>query len=85
MASRSAGSGIEVAFGRAVRALAWNGPSPRKASPSWLAGLHRTYVGDIERGEPNVSLVNIERLSIALGVRPSELLARTEQAGRRSG
>lgn len=39
-----------------------------------LAGLHRTYVGSVERGERNVSIDNIERLSQALGVSPSSLL-----------
>lgn len=33
-----------------------------------LAGLHRTYVGAIERSERNVSLDNIERLAAALKV-----------------
>ena len=32
------------------------------------AGLDRTYVGGIERGERNVSLINIGRLAKALGV-----------------
>lgn len=32
------------------------------------AGLHRTYVGTIERGEQNVSIDNIERLAKTLGV-----------------
>lgn len=38
------------------------------------AGLHRTYVGAIERAERNLSLDNIERLAAALRVKPSELL-----------
>jgi len=37
-------------------------------------GLHRTYMGDIERGERNVSLQNIVRIARALGVSPSRLL-----------
>jgi len=38
------------------------------------AGLHRTYMSDIERGERNVSVENIKKVSDALGVDPSELL-----------
>lgn len=39
-----------------------------------LAGVHRTYIGMIERAEKNITLVNIERLARALGVRSSHLL-----------
>jgi transcriptional regulator with XRE-family HTH domain len=37
------------------------------------AGLHRTYVSDIERGARNVSLVSIELLAKALDVTMSDL------------
>ncbi|MCV2354570.1 helix-turn-helix domain-containing protein [Paucibacter sp. B2R-40] len=40
-----------------------------------LAGLHRTYVGSVERSERNVSLDNIEQLAKALALDISVLLA----------
>lgn len=39
-----------------------------------LAGLHRTYVGSVERAERNVSIDNMERLAEAVGVRIADLL-----------
>ncbi|HVJ08354.1 MAG TPA: helix-turn-helix transcriptional regulator [Acidisarcina sp.] len=39
------------------------------------AGLHRNYVGGIERGERNVALENIIKLAKALSVTPADLFA----------
>ena len=38
-------------------------------------GLHRTYVGAIERGERNVTLETLNALALALGVSAAELIA----------
>jgi len=38
-------------------------------------GVHRTYMGAVERGERNISLMNIIRIADALKMKPSELLA----------
>ncbi len=39
-----------------------------------MAGLHRTYVGSVERSERNLSIDNMERLAKALEVDITELL-----------
>jgi transcriptional regulator with XRE-family HTH domain len=43
------------------------------------AGIHRTYLSDIERGTRNVSLINIERLASALSLKISELFQIVER------
>jgi transcriptional regulator with XRE-family HTH domain len=44
-----------------------------------VAGVHRTYMGHLERGEKNVSFLSILRVANALGVTVSELLAGLEK------
>jgi transcriptional regulator with XRE-family HTH domain len=59
-------------FGKAVRALR----EERGYSQEELAeraGLHRNYVGGVERGERNVALENIVKLAGALSVRTRDL------------
>lgn len=42
------------------------------------AGLHRTFIAHVERKMRNISIDNIERLAVALGVTPSLLLTEGE-------
>ena len=44
-----------------------------------LCGLHRTYVGSVERGERNISIDNMERLALSLDV-PLEKLIRERKS-----
>lgn len=63
---------VLVEFGETVRALR----KRRGLSQEELAaraGVHRTYVGMIERAEKNITLENIEKIAKALGVRIEEL------------
>ena len=39
-----------------------------------LLGVHRTYMGGIERGERNLTLKSLERIAQKLGVDPLKLL-----------
>jgi len=43
------------------------------------AGIHRTYLSDVERGGRNLSLVNIERLALALKLPISGLFQLVER------
>ena len=63
---------VKTLFGKSVRAVR----EERGYSQEELAeraGLHRNYVGGIERGERNVALENIARLAKALAVRTRDL------------
>jgi transcriptional regulator with XRE-family HTH domain len=76
------GKKILINFGKRVKELRML----QKISQEELAfrsGLHRTYISSVERGERNISLINIERLAQALMVDPGALLGGTsEPAGR---
>jgi len=64
---------VLVKFGQKVRAeraklgLSQEGLASR-------AGVHRTYIGMIERAEKNITLENIEKIAKALALTPKQLL-----------
>lgn len=43
-----------------------------------LVGVHRTYMGGLERGERNLTLKSLERIAGRLGVDPRRLLEETD-------
>ncbi len=61
-----------VTFGKTVRSIREDKNLSQEALAE-LAGLHRTYIGGVERGERNVGLLNILRISQALRTRPADL------------
>ena len=67
-----------IAFGQAVRRLRQS----KKLSQEELADIakiHRTYIGDVERGTRNIALVNMTRIARALGVPLSRVISDMEQ------
>jgi transcriptional regulator with XRE-family HTH domain len=61
-----------VTFGRRLRELRLKAKLSQEALAN-LAGIHRNYYGETERGLRNVSLRNILRIAHALKVRPTKL------------
>lgn len=67
---------IQKAFGQAVRDFREEiGISQEELANR--SGLHRTYISDVERGERNIGLGNIEALSNGLDVPLTDLFERT--------
>lgn len=66
---------VLVRFGRRVRELR-KAKGMSQEALALEAGLDRSYVGGVERGERNISLENISRLARALRVAELELLRR---------
>ena len=69
---------LQERLGRAVRRLR-KAADYSQESFADLVGVHRTYMGAVERGEVNISLKNIERIADALELRASKLLREAEK------
>ena len=66
------GNGIKARFGHRPRELR-QALGISQEELAFRAGLHRTYVSSAERGQRNVSLVNLEKLSEALEIEIADL------------
>ncbi len=71
-------SRLLIDFGAAVRALRQSQGLSQEAFAD-LVGIHRTYIGDVERGERNIGLVNVGRIASALNVTLSALMTEVER------
>ena len=70
--AKKAEDAVKAAFGQRVRELrVSNGLS--QEGLALACSLDRTYIGGVERGERNVSLVNIKRIADALHVAVREM------------
>lgn len=66
-------------LGRRIRDARLEHPGTKRASMSQEAlaervGVHRTYVGQVERGEVNIALSNLLRFAAALDLDPADLV-----------
>lgn len=62
---------IKLEFGARIRAIRQQKGLSQEAL-ALACGLDRTYIGGVERGERNISLVNIYKIAGALGISPRE-------------
>ena len=72
MASTNISNQILNSFGRKVRAIRKTKNLSQEALAD-LSELDRTYIGGVERGERNISLINIVKIANALGVEVKDL------------
>ncbi|MBM3160838.1 MAG: helix-turn-helix transcriptional regulator [Bacteroidetes bacterium] len=63
---------ILESFGHAVRDLR-SQKNMTQEELAYKAGLHRTYIGMIERAEKNITLLNIQKIASALSVEITNL------------
>ena len=64
---------ITEIFGRNVR-VARHRLGISQEALAGICGLHRTYIGSVERGERNITLVNAEKIAHALKLRLVDLV-----------
>jgi len=73
-----AGRSLAERFGEVIRRLR-KGAGLSQEGLADLCGLHRTYVGSIERGEKTVTIATATKIADAFGLRLWQLLKRVEE------
>ncbi|MBV9881356.1 MAG: helix-turn-helix transcriptional regulator [Gemmatirosa sp.] len=71
-------STLQARFGRAIQRLRKSRGYSQESFAD-AVGVHRTYMGAVERGEKNISLANIERIAVALDLSVSQLFREAER------
>jgi transcriptional regulator with XRE-family HTH domain len=71
-------SHLTAAVGVAVRALRQERRGLSQEDLAELAGVHRTYLGVLERGTANPTIATLDDVARALGVRVSDIVLRAE-------
>lgn len=69
---------MQKALGQRIRELRAKQGYSQEAFAD-LCGVHRTFMGTIERGESNVSFQNLAKVSKALGITLAQLLSGVEK------
>jgi transcriptional regulator with XRE-family HTH domain len=70
----------QAAFGCAMRKFREeSGVSQEKLA--LVCGIHRTYIGSVERGERNISIQNMARIATALKIPLSKIVLEMERQG----
>lgn len=69
---------LQTKLGRAIQRLRRDAGYSQEGFAD-AVGVHRTYMGAVERGEKNITLKNIERIAKALELTASQLLSNAER------
>ncbi len=69
---------LQKRLGRAIRRLR-TAAGYSQEDFAVVVGVHRTYMGAVERGEVNISLRNIEKIAGSLEITASKLLREAEK------
>jgi transcriptional regulator with XRE-family HTH domain len=67
-----------IGLGAAIRELRFERGRISQERLGLMTGVHRNYIGGIERGERKPTVETIVTLALALDIAPSQLLARAE-------